>query len=223
MLDFLRKPAGKITAAVLVVVLALGVGIFLANNGVTDDGNKAEAGLNAQYLDNQNYLSDCITKIRETAKVTAKEAEVFEEVMVETIKGRYDGQLSSASPAVGGGALFSAVVEAYPDLSGLNAAFERVYTVIVGCRSDYRGQQSKLLDMLRSYDAWRTGSLTVRLFGGEYPSNNLEARIGNTVTRGADARDQMYRIVLVKEAIKAYESGEIVPEDPFAPVPQPTS
>lgn len=205
------KYIAMIVAAVMVIVG--GFVLFLVNNGVTNNGNKQEAGLNTQYLDNQNVLSDCITKIRETAAVTTAEADKFEQVMVEVIKGRYEDG-SSAQP--GSGALFSAIVEQYPDLSGLNKAFERVYTVIVGCRSDYRGEQSKLLDKLRAYDSWRTGSWTVRTFGGEFPSDNLEARIGTTVTRGKDARDQMYTIVLVKDSIDAYESGVLTPEDPFA-------
>lgn len=211
--NLLKSPKyiAMIVAAALVIVG--GFVLFLVNNGVTNNGNKQEAGLNTQYLDNQNYLSDCITKIRETANVTTAEAEKFEEVMVEVIKGRYEGE-TSAQP--GSGALFSAIVEQYPDLSDLNKAFERVYTVIVGCRSDYRGKQSQLLDKLRTYDSWRTGSWTVRTFGGEFPSDNLEARVGTSVNRGQDARDQMYTIVLIKDSVDAYNTGVLVPEDPFA-------
>lgn len=210
----LKSPKYIAAAVALVLVVVGGFVFFLVNNSVTNNGNKQEAGLNTQYLDNQNYLSDCITKIRESANVTKAEADKFEQVMVEVIKGRYEGE-TSAQP--GSGALFSAIVEQYPDMSGLNKAFERVYTVIVGCRSDYRGKQSQLLDKLRTYDSWRTGSWTVRTFGGdEYPSDNLEARVSTTVNRGKDARDQMYTIVLVKDSVDAYNTGVLVPEDPFA-------
>lgn len=222
-MNFLRKPGVLAAVGAAVVVVVLGLWAIFTNIGVTNDGNKREADLNVRYLNAQNYLSDCITKIRETANVTQAQAAKFEEVMVETIKGRYDGKLSSASPSIGGGQLFSAVVENYPDLSGLNQAFERVYTVIVGCRTDYRGKQSELLDVLRSYDQWRTGSFTVRFFGdGEFPSNNLEARVGTSVVRGAEARDRMYTIVLVKDAQNAYNTGEITPENPFG-VPSPSA
>lgn len=213
------KTLGLIVGAIVAVVLVIGgIITWSINNGVTNDGNKKEAGLNSAYLNNQNYLSDCITKIRETANVTQAQADKFELVMVEAIKGRYDGR--EANP----GQMFSAIVEQYPDLKGLDAAFERVHTVIIGCRSDYRGMQSKLLDMLQQYDSWRTGSWTVRFFGGdEFPSNNLVARVGTNSSRGMDALDKMYQIVVVKDANQAYDSGTLVPEAPFATTPAPAS
>mgnify|MGYP001016388534 CR=1 FL=1 len=207
-LNWIKSHLVIVIAAAVVLLLALI--LFLVNNGVTNTGNKREAGLNAQYLDNQNYLSDCLVKIRETANVTSAEADRFESVMVEVIKGRYEDR--SPNP----GSMFSAIIEDYPDLAPLSAAYERVHTVVVGCRTDYRDIQSKLLDELRSYDAWRTGSFTVRTFGGEYPSDNLEARVGTDVKTGTDARNAMYTIVLVKDAKDAYEDGEIEVEDPFA-------
>jgi hypothetical protein len=216
-----RRPLGRgaligIGAGVLAVVLLL-VG-FLVNNSVTNTGNKKEATLNAQYLDNQNYLSDCITKIREVAGVTKAQSDSFTQAMNDAVKGRYDGR--SAQP----GAMFSAIVENYPDLTGLNQAFERAYTTIIGCRTDYRNIQSKLLDMLRDYDSWRTGSLTVRTFGGDRPSDNLVAQIGSDRSRkGQAALDQMYTIVLVKDAKKAYEEGELTPEDPFGTTTAPSA
>lgn len=203
-------PRGMIAAGIGgLAVVALIIG-FLVNNSVTNTGNQKEAALNAQYLDNQNVLSDCIIKIREVAGVSKAQSESFIQAMNDAVKGRYDGR--SAEP----GSMFSAVVESYPDLAGLNQAFERAHTTITGCRTDYRNIQSKLLDMLREYDSWRTGSLTVRMFGGDRPSDNLVAQIGSDRSRkGRDALDRMYTIVLVKDAKQAYEKGEIAPEDPF--------
>lgn len=211
---------GIIVGAVVAVVALAALTLWSVNNSVTNAGNTKEAQLNAAYLDNQNYLSDCITKIRETAGVTQAEADKYGDILVEAVKGRYskteDGKPTSA--VVDKGAMFSAIVEKYPDLSGLNAAFERVYTIAVGCRTDYRGKQSKLLDQLGSYDTWRTGTWKVRTFGSEFPSNNLVARIGNsTPARGRDALDKMYQIVVVKDVNDAYTSGVLTPEVPFPP------
>jgi hypothetical protein len=203
-----HRSLGRGTIVAISVIALLLVG-FLVNNSVTNTGNQKETRLNAQYLDNQNYLSDCIIKIREVAGVTKAQSDSFTRAMNDAVKGRYDGR---AQP----GAMFSAIVENYPDLSGLNKAFERAYTTITGCRTDYRNIQSKLLDMLRDYDSWRTGSLTVRTFGGDRPSDNLVAQIGNDRSRkGRAALDQMYTIVLVEDAKDAYNSGEVTPEDPF--------
>lgn len=187
----------------------IGLWAVFANIGVTNDGNKMEARLTSAYSDNQNVLSDCVVKIRETANVTGAEADKFEEVMVETIKGRYDGR--SPDP----GSMFSAIVEDYPDLAPLSKAYERVHNVIMQCRTDFKGYQSKLLDELAVYKSWRTGSWTVRTFGGEFPSQNLEARIGSDVAYGREALDRMYTIVVVKDVNDSYDSGELVPEDPF--------
>lgn len=210
---------GIVIAVIAAVVVIPGVILWSVNNSVTNSGNTQEAALNAAYLDNQNYLSDCITKIRETAGVTQAEADKFGDILVEAVKGRYstsDGKTTSA--AVDKGAMFSAIVEKYPDLSGLNAAFERVYTIATGCRTDYRNKQSNLLDRLRNYDTWRTGTWKVRTFGSEFPSSNLVARIGNsTPARGQDALDKMYQIVVVKDSNDAYTSGTLTPETPFAP------
>jgi hypothetical protein len=216
-----RRPLGRgaiIAIGGIATLLVLGLIGFLVSNSVTNTGNQKEATLNAQYLDNQNYLSDCITKIREVAGVTKAQSESFTKAMNDAVKGRYDGR--SAEP----GAMFSAIVENYPDLSGLNQAFERAHTTIIGCRTDYRNIQSKLLDMLRDYDSWRTGSLTVRTFGGDRPSDNLVAQIGSDRSRkGQAALDQMYTIVTVKEAKDAYNNGELKPEDPFGTTTAPSA
>lgn len=183
---------------------------MFTNISVTNDGNKMESGLNSQYLDNQNYLSDCIVKIRETSNVTGAMADKFEAVMTEAIKGRYDGR--EANP----GQMFSAVVEQYPDLAPLQSSFKDVFTVVTGCRSDYRGKQTQLLDKLDKYTQWRTGSFTVRFFGdGEFPSNNLVARVGTNSWRGPDALDKMYTIVQVQDSVDAYNTGVLTPESPF--------
>lgn len=226
-----KKVVGYGAAITLAATLVFGsIWAIATNNDVTNSGFTAESGLNGEYLDAQNYLSDCIVKIKETANVAKAQADRFEEAMVETMKGKFGGvtddkNASSASPAIGGGKLFSAIVEAYPDLSGLNAAFERVYNTIIDCRTDFRSKQSKLIDRLQTYDAWRTGTWKVRFFGdGEFPSQNLVARIGTDVKRGLDAHDRMWTIVLTKEAKDAYKKGELEPIDPFAePTTAPTA
>lgn len=211
---FKKNKGLVIGGGIAALVLILGIWYFTVNNGVTNAGNTKEAGLNVQYLDNQNYLSDCIVRIRETAGVAQAKADKLDQVLEDAIKGRYDnGTNSEAQPD--SGKFFSAIQEAYPDLQPVGDLYNRVFDVMNGCRTDYRGKQTQLLDMLRSYDTWRTGSFTVRTFGGEFPSDNLEARVGDDVARGQEARDRMYRIVLAEDALEAYESGTLEAEDPF--------
>lgn len=198
-----------IGVGVIIVMLFVN---FLIGNSVTNAGNKQEATLNAQYLDNQNYLSDCVLRIRESAGVVKGEAAALDEILTNAVKGRYD---EGSSAQVGGGQLFSAIVEAYPDLSGLSDGFDKVLAVVNGCRTDFRGKQTEMLDKLKAYDQWRTGSWTVRHYGDGFPSNNLQARIGTTVKRGQDAYDQMFLIVTINGNDEAFETGETEAEDPF--------
>jgi hypothetical protein len=56
------KVSGGVLAAISIgLVVLLAVIAFSINNSVTNTGNKKEAVLTSQYLDNQNELSTCIT------------------------------------------------------------------------------------------------------------------------------------------------------------------
>ena len=203
----------------IALVLVLLVSWFALSNSVTNTGNKHEADLNAQYLDNQNYLSDCITKIRESASIVKGNTAAFDQIMTDAVKGRYDDPNSSAQGAVGRGQLFSALSEQYPDLSGNTQLFDKMLTVAVGCRTDYRGKQSAMASKLQAYDTWRTGSWTARTFASGFPNDNLVATIGTEEYTGKDALKKMRQIILVSDAAKAYETGQLQPEDPFGTQP----
>lgn len=201
-----------IGGAIAVVVLAL-IAVAVLNNGVTNTGNKKEARLNAQYNDNFNYLSDCVVRIRESAGVVRGQTAALDQVFTDAVKGRYEGD-SRAQPG-GSAALFSAMVEAYPDLSSLSGGFDRVLTVVNGCRTDYRDMQTKMQRMIADFESWRTGSFFVRTFGGEFPNDNLKAKRGARLLRGEAALVQMESVVVVSDARRAQETGEIETEDPF--------
>lgn len=206
----MKLSTGKIVAIVVTIVVIVLAAIFIPQIiGINQDGYGKEQKLNAQYLSNQNSLSTCTTQIRETANIAGAEADKFEAVMVEAVKGRYD----KVGPNTG--AMFSAISEQYPDLAPLSSAFERVHTVVIECRGNYKKDQDKLLDMLSTYDSWRLGWV-VSTFGGNFPSDHLIARIGgDSSRRGQDALDQMYTIVTTKDTVEAYKSGTMTAETPF--------
>lgn len=211
-LDWIKsKP---IQALSIAVVLLLALTLFVNWNSARNSGNEFQTTLNAQYKDNQNILSICENNIEETANVTKAEAATFKAAMIDTVKGRYQQPGSSALPSEG--KLFSAIIENYPDLSGLNDAFTRVYTVIVGCRNEYKGQQSKLLDELRAFDRWKNATNQGRYFGWGFPSNNLVARIDATHRyTGKAAYERMYDIVKTESANDAYKSGILKSKNPL--------
>lgn len=197
-----------ITAAVIGTLILGALGLYNYANGLQQEGVARETELNAQYLDNQNELSAYISKFYETIGVANLKSDKMDQILLDAVKGRYEGH-TSAQP--GQGQLFSAIQEAYPNVD--LSIYDRILDQINSGRDAYKQKQSKLLDMLRSYDKWRESGLVqsriIAMMG--VPSERLEARIGTTVKRGRDARDQMYLIVLTKSTTDAYQSGQLDP------------
>ena len=220
LLEKLKKNWLLLAAAGVVVVLL--IIFFSIKVHITNAGNTKEQDLNAQYNTNIGQLSNCITQIRETAGVAKGQTAAFDEIMLDAVKGRYD---QGSTAQVGQGALFSAIHEAYPDLTQLGKTFDNVMTVVRGCRQDYQDDQAKLQDMIAKFEQWRTGHFWVRHLGGGFPNDNLIAQKGSEVLHGKDALDQMRVIVVVSDATNAYQTGELTPEDPFGTntAPSPSS
>lgn len=214
--DFLRKYG--LFVGVGVVILGL-ITFFVVNNSVTNKGNKLQNGLNSQYNDNINYLSDCIVRVQGTANIAQAQTEKVGDILIEVVKGRYDNELAAATPG-NSPALISAIVEDYPDMAPFTKVFETSINVLNGCRTDYRDMQTKMQQRINSFEDWRTGSFTVRTFGKEFPSNGLRAKKGDSVLRGEEALEQMFQVVVVKDANEAYETGELDAPDPFGVQPK---
>lgn len=198
-----------IIVGAIIGALILGVlGIYGYANGIQQEGVARETELNAQYLDNQNELSTYISKFYETIGVANLKSDKMDQILLDAVKGRYEGH-TSAQP--GQGQLFSSIKEAYPNID--LSIYDRILDQISAGRDAYKQKQSKLLDMLRSYDKWReSGIIQSRIISAMgLPSNHLEARIGTSVKHGSDARDQMYLIVLTQSTTDAYNSGHLDP------------
>ena len=182
---------GGLVAIAIVVVLGIGaMGFYGYVNSLRNESVQRENALNAQYLSNQNYLSSFVSGFYEQVGVADRKSEKLETILTDAVKGRYEGDAFSAD-----GAFFAAVSEAYPDLGNLNL-YDRIVDYIQAQREGYRGIQDKLLDMLQSYDAWRQAGLVQSWIVEsllEIPSERLEARIGDDVVRGRDARERMFR------------------------------
>jgi hypothetical protein len=193
-----------IAGAVAVALLLCGIATYNYFNGLQQTGVDYETQLNAQYLDNQNELSAYKSTIYEQAGIANLKSDKLDQILLDAVKGRYEGK-TSAQP--GQGQLFSAITEAYPDLD--LKVYDKIVDQISAGRERYKNKQTKLLDLLRGYDKWRsTGIIQSRLISAAgFPSNSLEARIGTSVKHGMEARDQMYLIVLTSDTKKAYETG----------------
>lgn len=197
-------------AIIAVVLVFLVIGAFGKANSIQKTGVDKETALSAQYLDNQNELSAFILGFYEKVSVADRKSDKLEAILVDAVKGRYEGE-TSAQP--GTGMLFSAISEAYPDLTASLDVYDQVLDHISAGREAYKQKQSKLLDMLRSYDRWRRSGIVhsrlVSVMG--LPGGDLKARIGTRFTTGSSALDQMYLIVLTEDARDAYETGTLTP------------
>lgn len=196
---------------IMAMVALVGVSLYGYANSLRNEGIGLELSLNAQYLDNQNELSTFISNFREQMGISERKSEKMHDILVDAIKGRYESQNGNVGYGKGS-PFFSAIMEAYPDLKGLDM-YDKVASLVSSGREAYKAKQTKLLDQLRSYDNWRkqgfVRSWLVNQLG--FPGDNLEARIGEKVSRGKVARDQMYLIVLASEAKSAYETGTMEP------------
>jgi hypothetical protein len=200
----------------LVVVLLFLIIWWSIGNGVTNKGNRLEQGLNAQYKSNVGQLSNCLDKSQQAAGVAKGETAAFDKVITDAMLGRY-GATDSAN--VDSGKFFSAVHEAYPDLSQVGNTFNNVLDVVTGCREDYQHYQEKMASMVNNFNTWRTASWTSRHFAKGFPNDNLQA--GKFT--GKDALTQMNVVVSVQAAQDAYNTGTLTSQNLFdTPSPSPS-
>lgn len=212
LLEFINKHKLLTTlAAVGVLGLIFTVSAFGYVNSQRNKGIDYETSLSARYNSCQNNLSKYVSGFYEQASVSREKANKLNAILRDAVSGRYDQQGSSASQAVvNGNALFSAVVEAYPDLNQLSIYDELVKYVQAG-RTEFQGCQDALLDRVRVYDKWRKQGLIGHVVKESvlgFPSDTLEASIGDDTVTGKPALVRIKRIVLSPDAKQAYETGE---------------
>lgn len=198
-----------ISGGILGAVVILSMVLYGTFNNIDKEAERREAALTAQYLDNQNELSKFISGFHEQFGIAEAKAEKLDVILEDAMKGRYS-EGSTAQPV--GGQFISAVVEAYPDLSGLDS-YDRVMDYVAGGRESYKQQQTKLLDMIREYDTWRrSGLIHQRLVSmAGHPGDGLRAQIGAFVVTGDEALDQMRLIVTTSGTQQAYTTGTMEP------------
>ena len=212
--DFKLSKAMKqliIWGAVALVVIIAVTSVFGFVNGTRDQGIQKSSALEAQYMDNQNELSTYILKFNESLGIADRQNSKLNDVLLDAVKGRYDND-GSLNPGTGG-QLFSAITEAYPDLSANSEAYMKVQDLIVSGRDAYKNKQTKLLDMVRDYEVWLDSDLVkskvIKSLG--FPGDYLSVKVGKKTLTGQDALDQIASIVLTEDAQEAYETGTIDP------------
>lgn len=212
--------AAKIGVVIAVVLISIIV-LYGKFNGAQKTMVRHETGLSAKYSDCQDNLSNYIAKIKEALGVADRASAALDTVLTDVVKGRYEAG-STANPS--GGSAFSAIVEAYPDLSGMTINYEKVQSAIFAGRDGFKRCNTGLLDRIRAYNEWRNSGLIqskINAIVGA-PSDNLEARVGGVTVYGKSALDAMKRLPLTTEAQTAYETGTMDPLD-TNPTPDPAT
>lgn len=206
-------------AAVLTAGLVFGVVI---PQGVVSDGNQQEATLNASFNAEVVALHTCTAKTARAAQVTKGQTDAVDKVLKDAVAGRY-----GTGNNLDEGKLFSAMHEAYPNLGGLDKSFQDAMAIMTGCQDDFAAAQNNLQARIANFTKWRTGSWTVRTFGGDdFPNGNLVINVaGMDRLTGQQALDLMSRPIADADTVNAIRTGEdgSYKNDPFATAtPSPT-
>ena len=203
---------GIAACSILFVFALLVFGLFGKFNGTQKTGVDKETKLSATYADTQNELSAQILKIKEALGVVDAKSAAMDQILKDAVSGRYQ-QGNSANGAVDGNAkLFSAVVEAYPDLKGLDS-YDKVIDTINSGREAFKNKQSRLADETRAFKSWLNSGFIdktlISMVG--FPDNQLEARVGSDVKHGQAALDQISTLILDGDTTTAYTTGTQAP------------
>lgn len=203
--------AGKkvaIIATLAVIAIAI-VSIFGYINSVRSEGKGKENNLERTYKNAQDELSKVTLTVKETAGIADKAGSKIDTIIKDAVTGRYDGAMDAGT----GGAMFSAIQEAYPELAANVALYAKVQDAIIAGRLSFSNSQKVLLGEVTSYENWMeqdiTRSMVVNMLG--FPTDSLEAQIGTNVYHGRDALAKIKTLVLTKDTVTAYDTGEVAP------------
>lgn len=210
-----RSEKGSVPVLLIITVVVLG-GLFVTGvsfygyaNGVRNELVRQGASLTAQYPDNQNELANYEVAFYEQTGLANLKSENMNKIISDAVKGRYEGKDGQPVERGQGGAFFSAMVEAYPDIRGQLDVYDKIISFVAAGREAYKAKQSKLLDMIRAYRTYRDTGWIRSGFVARVGYPSLEARIGTKVVRGQEALDQMSLIVTTEATNQSYESGKM--------------
>ncbi len=193
-----------IAGVALFFVVAAVISIYTSTR---NEGRTQEIALTKQWNDTQARYGQFRLSVADQLKIAQEKADAINKILVDAVTGRYDK--NGAGGQVDRQAVISAISEAYPDLKGLDI-FDQILTSIQAGRERFAKDQEKLQDMLRSYDTWRTTGAwyhpTVVEWMG-FPSEHLQAQVGNQVLTGQAALDKMSIAITGGDTRKIFDSG----------------
>ena len=126
------------------IVFVLFLGVFIASNLIKYQklGVTMENSIEAQYVSNQNNLSQLILKVKESLGVAKLNNAEFERIIQSSLEGRYGDE--------GASQVMLWVKENYPG-SYNHSLMANVQQTILAGRTDFEAKQNILIDKVRVY------------------------------------------------------------------------
>jgi hypothetical protein len=195
-----------------VIVLGFATYAISTYTNTRNEGRRQELALTAEYKAVQVNYGQFRTSFYDQVGIAREKRDAMDKILTDAVSGRYD---KAGSPQIDSGKLFSAVVEAYPDLKGQLDIYDKILTFVQQGREKFAQDQQHLQTMIQGYNEWRTtGSFLHPMYAGWlFPSNSLEARIGDKVYRGQEALDKMSSVIVGADTGAIFDSGVDKPLD----------
>jgi len=171
-------------------------------------GNKLESELSTNYTNGANVLSACVTTTETAAQVTKAGADAFDKVMKDAVAGTNGAQHVNLNTAAGRSAFYPVFVQAYPDIAGQTALFNRLMDIAVSCQVKFSNYQTNVQSHVDEYNKWKNGSFWVRGFGGGgFPNENMYVAIPGHHLTGEAAWIQIQSPIVENSVVGTYTTS----------------
>ncbi len=192
-----------VIAAVVLGLVGWGISTYTE---IRNDGRNTELSITAKYKAMQASYGQDRLALTDQLGIAREKRDAMDKILTDAVSGRYN---KPGSPQVDNGKLFSAITEAYPDLTGLNI-FDKVSDFVGQMRSKFAQDQAQIAEMIRDYNSWRTtGSFLHPTFvdWAGFPSDALEMQANGNTYRGKEALDRMSRPIIGSDTGVIFDTG----------------